>query len=54
MLSFFIKLTKDFMETFNDDFISDMQWSILPLMEQISLYKCKVPAEDRGKTYFIK
>ena len=42
------------METFNDEFISEMQWTILPLMEQIALFKCKVTDKDRGKSYFTK
>jgi hypothetical protein len=31
-----------------------MQWTVLPLMEQIALYKCKVEDKDKGKTYFTK
>lgn len=47
-----MKFLKDLVETFNDDFISSIQINILPILEQIAIYKLEEKSEDRGKTYF--
>ena len=40
------------METFNDNFVSLIQGTILPIMENIGMFDYLTKDEDRGKYYF--
>lgn len=39
-------------ETFNDEYISSVQYTVLPVMESIAMFQKGVRDEDRGKSYF--
>ena len=47
-----LKLAKDTIEVFNDEFISEVQHSLLPLLEKIAVYKAGNNNPDRGSTIF--
>ncbi|CAD8187767.1 unnamed protein product [Paramecium pentaurelia] len=49
-----VRFSKDCMETFNDDFISQFQLEVLPYFESMAMFEYKSEAHDRGQFYFSK
>ncbi|KAM3133388.1 hypothetical protein pb186bvf_014549 [Paramecium bursaria] len=48
-----LRLNKELVETFNDEYIQGVQTLILPELEIIAQYKSNLADDDRGKTYFL-
>jgi hypothetical protein len=47
-----VKLAKDCIETFNDDYISQIQVTVLPVMEKLATLFCDRTDPNRGEFIF--
>ncbi|CAD8043072.1 unnamed protein product [Paramecium primaurelia] len=48
-----LKLNKELVETFNNNYIYTLQKTLLPVLEEIAQYKYTSDDPDRGVTYFL-
>lgn len=47
-----LRFLKNAMQTFNDEFISEAQYTVLPMIEKIALTDIILPTQEKGKKYF--